>query len=377
MATSLQVGTAVAKPGSLQYGEWAAFEDAVGTREFLPVIIAQGREEGPCIWLTAGIHGPEHAGPAVLYHLLTPELADELRGTIVALPALCPPGLRTMAYVPYHVPENPNRLWPDGRESALQDPDKPAPSAQERAYARLYREMEASADYLIDYHNAWTNSLSFVFKDRILYRTDGKSAEEVAATRAEAEALAGQLAAMIEAYGHTVVNEFPVEKYIDEKLHRSTSGAALLVGGIPAFTAELSTGHLPDAAVVQAAVAGTRNVLRWAGMLDSPREPIDQITVIEPGYLVRRRQTPRVDRACVVLHTVETGDTVKAGDVVGLVRDVWGRPLGEGVIRAEEGGIVLGRAHGIYFNPGDPVLYMAIRDEDPMVGPYPEEFYKK
>ena len=136
------------------------------------MVIAQGKQEGPCIWLTTGIHGPEHAGPAVLYHLLTQELVDDLRGTIVALPALCPPGLRTMAYVPYHVSENPNRLWPDGRPEQERDPDKASPSAQERAFARLFDEIQASADFLIDYHNAATGSISFVFRDRVLYRTD-------------------------------------------------------------------------------------------------------------------------------------------------------------------------------------------------------------
>ncbi len=371
MAPGIQIGTAVAKPGTIQYGEWDAFTFPTGTQEFLPVVIAQGRTEGPCIWLTAGIHGPEHAGPAVLYQLLNQELVDRLRGTIIALPALCPPGLRTMAYVPYHVPENPNRLWPDGRNRQQSDPDKAPPTAQERAFARLYTAIEATADYLIDYHNAWTGSISFVFRDRILYREDG----DESANRQEAEALSDRLGAMIDAYGHTVINEFPTEKYIDEKLHRSTSGAALLVGRIPAFTAELSTGHLPDAAVVRAAAAGTRNVLRWAGMLDGAPEPIDGIAVVDPGYPVRRRLTPRVEEPCIVLHTVEPGDVVRAGEVVGLVRDVWGRPLGDGVICSEYDGIVIGRAHGIYFNPGDAVLSMGIQDDAPMVGPYPSGYF--
>ena len=193
--------------------------------------------------------------------------------------------------------------------------------------------------------------------------------------QAEAEALSTQLGAMIEAYGHTVINEFPVEKYIDEKLHRSTSGAALLVGRIPAFTTELSTGHLPDPAVVRASVAGTRNVLRWAGMLGGAPEPITGIQVIDPGYPVRRRLTPRVEEPCIVLHTVEPGAMVRKGDVIGLVRDVWGRPKGEGVLHAEYDGIVVARAHGIYFNPGDAVLYMAIPDDAPMVGPYPADYF--
>lgn len=372
MTTQISLGTAVSQPGTIQYGRWDAFKFATGTTEFLPVIIAQGREDGPCIWLTAGIHGIEHAGPSVLYRLIDQALVDQLKGTIVALPALCPVGLRTMAYTPYHVPENPNRLWPDGREPRPLDLDKTPPSAQEIAYARLFEEMKASADLLIDYHNASTGSISFVFRDRVLYRED----ENVEAARAGAEALSARLGEMIDAYGHTVINEFPVEKYIDEKLHRSTSGAALLAGRIPAFTVELSTGHMPDPAVVAASVAGTRNVLRWAGMLDGPPEPVTGIKIADPGFAVRRRSTPRVTEPCVVLHTVQPGDEVSVGDVVAEVRDIWGRSLGEGVLRSEVDGIVIGRAHGIYFEPGDAILSMGIRDDADLVGPYPVEFFK-
>jgi len=372
LTNQLSLGSAVSQPGTIQYGRWDAFKFATGTTEFLPVIIAQGLEDGPCIWLTAGIHGPEHAGPSVLYQLIDQALVDQLKGTIVALPALCPVGLRTMAYTPYHVPENPNRLWPDGRESRPLDPDKTPPSAQEIAYARLFEEMKASADFLIDYHNAATGSISFVFRDRVLYRAEG----DAEGARADAVALSARLGEMIEAYGHTVINEFPVEKYIDEKLHRSTSGAALLAGRIPAFTVELSTGHMPDPTVVAASMAGTRNVLRWAGMLDSPTEPISGITAADPGYAVRRRLTPRVSQPCVVLHTVQPGDQVNAGDIVAEVRDIWGRPLGDGLLRSEHDGIVIGRAHGIYFEPGGAVLSMGIRDDADLVGPYPAKFFK-
>jgi predicted deacylase len=296
-----------------------------------------------------------------------------MRGTIVAIPVLNPAGQRTNRRDPYHAPKDPNRLWPDGKPKKPQDPDKDPPSSLETAYERLFEEICASADYLIDYHNAWTNSISFIFQDRILYRAD-QDAEQ---NKEKAEALATKLDEMVRAYGHTIVNEFPPEKYIDEKLHRSTSGAALLVGQVPGFTVELGTGHMPDPAIVAASAAGTRNVMRWAGMLDGDPEPIDGIKIVDPGFPARRRGTPRVDEACVVVHLVEAGDLVKVGDPVAEVRDVWGRPLGDGLLRSEHDGFVIGRMHGIYYYPGDAVLGMAIRDDAPMIAPYPEDYFKE
>jgi hypothetical protein len=61
---------------------------------------------------------------------------------------------------------------------------------------------------------------------------------------------------------------------------------------------------------------------------------------------------------------------------VAEVRDLWGRPLGDGWLRAEHDGFVIGRSHGIFYYPGDAVLGMAIRDDAPLVAPYPEDFFK-
>jgi predicted deacylase len=365
---AIAIGTATAVPGTIQYGQWDAFSHPTGHTEFLPVVIAQGNEDGPCIWLTAGIHGPEHTGPAVIYKLITQGLVDQLKGTVVAIPALCPVGLRTAEYVPYLAPKNPNRLWPDAKPSKPRSAEQERPSSLELAYQRLFEHILATADYLIDYHNAWIDSISFAFRDRVLYHT-GPDAEK---NKAQAEVLAAKQEKMLSAYGHTVVNEFPVEYYLEDDLHRSTSAAALLLGGIPGFTVELGTGLMPEPAIIAASAAGTRNVMRWAGMLNIDHEPITGIKVVNPGYPVRRSRALRVEESCVVLHQVEAGDTIQAGDPIAEVRDVWGRPLGDELLRAEHDGFVLGRAHGIYYYPGQTVLHTAIRDDAPLVAPYPE-----
>ena len=226
---------------------------------------------------------------------------------------------------------------------------------------------------MIDYHNAWIDSISFVFQDRVLYKTDSNAETNKAA----AEALAIKQREMMAAYGHTVVTEFPAKHYIKQDLHRSTTGAALLVGGVPSFTVELGTGLMPDPAIVAASAAGTRNVLRWAGLLDGPMEPITGIKVVDPGFRTRRSPAARVDEACVILHLVQAGDLVSKGDTIAEVCDVWGRPLNGGFLYADHDGFVIGRAHGIYFYPGEPVVSLSIRDEDPVVAPYPEDYYDK
>jgi len=371
----ITLGTAKATSGRLVYGTYDLLEHPTGGVEQLPVVIAQGNHRGPIFWLTAGIHGNEHAGLQVLHLLLSRELVRQLHGTIVCIPALNPAGLRTMKREAYYHHGDPNRLFPDGKPGKASDPDHEPPSVLEQAYAQLFKEVQATADFWIDLHNTWTGSVSMIYRDRVYYRDDGSAAENKMA-RAEAEKFDARIARMCRAYGHSVLNEMGCEAYFDDKLHRSTTGAAVNVSRIPALTMELGTGHMPDAGIVRASLAGIKNVLRWAGMLDGEIEPITGIKVVDPGYPCRRRGTPRLTVPCIVRHLVEPGDVVKKGDPIAELRDIWGRPVGEKILRSEFDGWIMGRTHGIVHYPGTEVCGMGVRDDIPTVLPYPKGYFK-
>ncbi len=370
MTKRLSIGSAARSAGSLSYGTWTAFEHPTGQEESLPVIIAGGKRPGPCLWLTAGMHGPEHAGPLVVHQLLQPALLDKLRGTIVAIPALTPAGLRTGSRQPYHSPGDPNRLWPDGRPEAGVSSDRPSPSPQERTFMRLFERIQETADLLVDLHNAWEGSMPFTVLDRVLYRADAPS------DLPRARELAKRLEAMAGAMGFSVVREFPPERYVEEKLHRSTSGAAVQLAGIPALTVELGSGLRPEPAILKAAGAGLRNVLRWAHMLPGAPEPLQGIPRPQPGHACRRKRTPRTPVAGLAHHCVTAGQLIRTGDPVAEMFDIWGRPLLDEPLRAEADGFVLGLAQGSVFYAGESVATLAVRDPDGLVAPYPRGYFR-
>lgn len=371
---TLKIGTARAVPGRLTYGQYPLLDHPVGGSDAMPVILAQGDPRGPVFWVVSGIHGPEHAGLQVIHRLLTRDLARQLNGTLVALPALNPAGLRTMQRQAYYHDGDPNRLWPDGRPARQPEPDDDPPSALEQAYGRVFEDMRGAAA-VVDLHNARTNSVSFVFRDRVFYRNDGPPAKRKQA-RAAAQQVDAQLAEMCAACGHPIVQELPVKAYLARQLHRSTTAAVTNLLRIPALTMELGTGHMPDPAIVRAAGAGLRNLLRWAGMLPGEPEPITGIKRPDPGYACRRCSTPRVSQACVIHHLYEPGELVSAGQPVAEVRDVWGRSIGEKVLKSEYDGWVMARSHGILYYPGAAVYGLAIRDDIPTVQPYPKDYFK-
>ncbi len=363
---SLTLGTAQSERGKITYGEYPLVRHPIGGADALPVIIAQGQGDGPVFWVTAGIHGIEHAGLQVIHRLITPELLADLRGTLVAIPGLNPAGLRTLQRRAYYHDGDPNRLFPDGR-TPFTDPDKAPPSALEQAYGQLFEEIKQSASYFFDLHCISIGSLSFAFRDRLLYRKGDEAA------RQRAEATSAKMEAMAHAYGHTLIADFAVSKYIDEKLHRATTASIAMLAGIPALTAEISSSYTPARATVNASLAGLRNILRWAGMLPGDPEPITGVKVVDPGYPTRRRSVARVTTACIVHHLAEPGDLVKVGDPLVEMRDAWGRVLG--ILYSEYDGFVISCPPGILYYPGEASVLLAIRDDEPLVGPYPDTFF--
>jgi predicted deacylase len=338
-----------------------------------PVIIAQGREDGPVFWLTTGIHGPEHTGLIVLHNLITPELVKSLRGTLIAIPVLNPAGLRTKQRGGYYGDEDPNRLFPkpgSEKKLILNDGVKPL-SALEEAYEHLFEAIAATHPAaLLDLHNAWYGSIPFVIRDPIFYsekRGHGLS-------RRQAEALDVRVGALVEAIGITPVNEFAASTYVSRSLHRSVSGSILNKGGIPSVTVELGSLMHIDPGVVEAGLVGVRNALRWAGLLTGDYEPVTSIPLVSAGFTVRRDAGVYAPHSGIVHFLVRPGEPFTKGQPLARICDVFGRPVGNngGLVKAGADGFVLGWAGGVIHYQSQMIMTLAVRDDGEMVVPYPD-----
>ena len=117
MAHEIQIGTARSQPGAITYGTLDAVPLPTGGMDSFPIVIAQGKNgSSPVLWVTGNIHGAEFDGLAAIHHLLTPELVEQLTGTVIAVPTLNPAGLRLPSVAPTTCGRDPNRFFPDGRD---------------------------------------------------------------------------------------------------------------------------------------------------------------------------------------------------------------------------------------------------------------------
>lgn len=358
MPQPASVGSARARAGKIIYGQIDVLRLPTGGIEFVPVALAQGVEEGPCVWLVANIHGSEITGTAVLHSILRTLDPQTLSGSLVILPTLNPAGMRTASRTPYYDSRDPNRSFPGRRRETEEEY---YPSVYEQIAVILFQEIRASADYLIDIHNAQLRSIPYVIRDRVLYRSERD--------QAEAERLAERLDGMVQAFGALVVNEDLPSTYVSKELHRSTAGATLNEAHIPAFTAELGANRFVDPVGYQAGVRGILSVLRWTGLLRDGGEILQAPRTPHP---IRAVDEPRSPASGIVQYLLEPGANVDPGTPIATLSDIWGRPVGEGVVRSEQEGTVLGLTNGSLVYPHQALASLAVRDDEPLVAPWPD-----
>jgi predicted deacylase len=357
---SLTVGNCIAAPGTIAYGTFEGVPLPTGGFDELPVVIVSGKRDGPTLWLTANIHGDEVAGIPVLHRLLLDDLSARLRGTLVVMPSLNLAGLRTRKRHPYYDDRDPNRTFPGRRRN--DDPSR-EPTVFERLTARLFDAMKGSADYYIDLHCASILSIPFSIRDRVLYKQESD--------RPAAEALSKKLDEMVTAFGFGAVAEYSAPQYVAKELHRSTTGSALQELSVPAFTVELGGHTIASEPNVAAAVIGLRNVMRWASMLDGPSETMPVLPMPPDGRVRRRDDGPYPSHAGILDYKAAPGDHILAGGVVAEIRDLWGRPVGDGVVRAAADSWIIGLEDGILAYPGAAIAHIGLVDDGPLVEAWP------
>jgi predicted deacylase len=146
----LTIGTAVAASGTRARGAIPVTNLPGGSQLEIPLIVLNGVEEGPCVWVDAVIHGDEPEG-TLACHLLDAEIDPaRLHGRVVLVPVLNVPAfeaaqrgnpLDTFSY-------DLNRIYP-GRESGY--------LTERLAYAHS-RWMREVATYEISIHSGGAHS---------------------------------------------------------------------------------------------------------------------------------------------------------------------------------------------------------------------------
>ncbi|WP_435347708.1 succinylglutamate desuccinylase/aspartoacylase family protein [Haloarchaeobius sp. HRN-SO-5] len=253
----------------------------------------EGSDDGPTVYVQAAQHGREINGTEVLRRLHEELPTTALAGRVVAVPVANP---LTFDRVSYTTPEvldsvnsNMNRVWPGDAEGTL----------HERMAATLW-EYAGEADVVVDLHTGSPDMLTHT----VFMEDDDRSRE------------------LAEAFGTDLLLAERAGDDAAEAWHRRGFDGKLRVAAaredITAITPELAHNRQIVEDAVATGVRGVRNVLRSVGVLDGQVIPV-------ADQRVARNHLGRVDAEESGLFrpdpALELGQTVEAGDPVGVVYD--------------------------------------------------------
>jgi hypothetical protein len=262
----------------------------------LPVVILNGRHDGPTVYLQGGPHGQEGVTAVEVFRQILGQLIrpDQLRGSIIAVPIAHPlahqAGMRIDPYLAVR------EHGPYAADLLRLNPGDPKGGITQRIAHHIWSEIVLKADYAVDFHVVGSPGIPFI------WMTTGGSKDEQG-SEAWKRAIA-----MAEAFGVTIVRWRP---------YPGSLAGMCLERGIPAISPEVPDARAIEPRSTDVAIRGMMNVFRHLGMIDGEIEPQTGYPVL--SGLRTSNGAVRCDRGGVVVYEKEAGVPLKKGDVIARI----------------------------------------------------------
>jgi predicted deacylase len=294
-------GTTVA-PGRRQLVEVLVSRLPTATRLNLPIMVLNGQQPGPRLWLSAVVHGDELNGLEIIRRVLELVRPRRLAGMLLAVPVVNVFGMVTET-----------RYLPDRRDLNRSFPGSPKGSL---------------AAQLADLHTGSDHRFN-------LPQIRG-DLEDPTALR------------LARAFGAPVSVHSPLR---DGSLREACRRR-----GIPVVVYEGGEADRFNETAISAGVDGVLRVLADLGMrTDDPPPPAAATTVVRHTHWVRARRTG------ILRSPVRAGQRVARGDVLGIIADAVGDS--RATMKAPFDAVVIGHTQHPLVNRGDALWHLA--DLDP------------
>lgn len=280
----VEIGTASAAPGEKSYGRLNVAKTMARFDVFIPVIIVNGKEEGPTFVVSGAVHGDEILGSIAILKVAQNLDPAELKGTLIGVPVTNVAAFEMLDRATF---------W-DGKILNRVKPNKDGTITEQLWYA-FHNEIVNKGDYWLDIHcgrdtNVWYTG----------YRVPGPEDDPDIDPKVYKEMKDIALA-------------FGVEQVMCKTPWEFTG----LKKGAPArVLAEIGGGNwfIADE-YVNASVKGITNIMKYLGMLAGKIEPQAEIAEIyDASWEIYNRKYGGFWDA-----KVKHGDTVEKGQVVGVV----------------------------------------------------------
>lgn len=247
----------------------------------MPIKVMHGRQKGPCLLVTAAMHGDEMNGTEIINRLLSRPSLKRLRGTIIAVPVVNVYGLI-----------NRSRFLPDG--GSLDDCFPGSEHGHHGArIAHLFTQMLFPlADVCVDLQTGDRNFNNF---PQTFVDVSNEPVLDLA-----------------EKFGAPIITDF------DKAPGRFSTWAC--EQGKPTLVYEAGEAMRFDEYAIKTGVKGLMNLLRALGMVTKSASDRKQT----PTYIADEQLVVRANTSGVVHTTQVLGSHVRKGDVIGVISDPFG-----------------------------------------------------
>jgi predicted deacylase len=287
---------------------------ATGLPASLYVRVLHGARPGPCIFVSAAIHGDEIIGTAVIQRLLAKLDAASMAGTVLFLPVVNIFGFQAHS-----------RYLPDRRDLNRSFPGSARGSLAAQLAAKFLKEVICHCTLGIDIHSAAVHRYNL---PQIRIAPDNENLRELAML-----------------FGAHAVIESPLRPGSLRDIARDE--------GVDMLLMEAGEALRFDELSVRCGVNGVLNVMAHLKMIQ-PHPEATQVTIPARS---RRAIWVRAPRGGLCMLQQKSGDAVKKGEVIGRVAGIFGDDAME--FRAPIDGIIIGHAVLPVVNQGDALVHIA------------------
>jgi uncharacterized protein len=321
MKVALGIRGITAGSGERAQGFLTIGETASGPIQ-LPLVIANGAEDGPILCLTAGVHATEYAPIDAVLRIVQALRPETLRGAVIAVPVV---NLRMFdsrtGFVSPLDGLNLNKVAPGRTDGSI----------SERLAAVLLDEIISCASYHVDLHAGDLGEMLLPFAGYAL--TGKRELDE------QGEALARLYSPKLISLAK---GDGLVPPFSDGICYAATRR------GVVSIFAESGGNGTLEEADVKVHVDGVTNIMRYLRMIDGAP------AAVGPRVTGRERKVVRATRAGLLRLRVRIGDELVAGQEVADVCNVFGEVVE--TVRSSGAGIAgLVWAHKVV-NTGDPIV---------------------
>ncbi|MFD2036024.1 succinylglutamate desuccinylase/aspartoacylase family protein [Belliella marina] len=276
----------------------------------LPIFIKRAKEDGPVVLISGGVHGDEINGIVAVKRMLEEDLILPKKGTIIFIPLVNVYGFLSNS-----------RTFPDGRDLNRSFPGSKKGSLASQIAFILTNEIIPIIDYGIDFHTGG-RMLSNYPQVRIDYR-DKKVLE------------------LAKAFGtHFILNSPHIDKSFRKEAYKHKKHIMVYEGG--------ESMRLDDYAVEEA-VAGTKRLLTYLGMMDNDAPAKETIMISESSWM-------RAKISGIFTSTVRLGDAVKKGQILAKISDPYGKV--KVPVKCTTNGFIVGLNNNPVVNAGDALVHV-------------------